>query len=177
MPLLVIFQNIQGRRRRMMWSVSVMRDAIDKNFTTKEVQYSFRKMCIEFKKRINPDLPYYYHTSSHTRFHEGPLPSFNEPSSKPKRKHKCAPRREQPAAFTPGRVSMPVWGSMSVQAQFHNQPVELLPPPSMPVHISDHTYSKQVVFKFIVLHRPTNVEHRIHYLLSFVPLSVYCCKL
>ena len=121
----------------------VMRDAIDKNFTTKEVQYSFRKMCIEFKKRINPDLPYYYHTSSHTRFHEGPLPSFNEPSSKPKRKHKCAPRREQPAAFTPGRVSMPVWGSMSVQAQFHNQPVELLPPPSMPVHISDHTYSKE----------------------------------
>ena len=121
---------------------SVMRDAIGKHFTTKEVQCGFRKLCVEFKKRMNPDLPFYYHTSSHSRFNEGPLPSFNEPSSKPKRKHKRAPRREQPSAFAPGRASMPVRGSMSIRAKFHNQPVDLPPPPNAPIHTTEHAYNK-----------------------------------
>lgn len=123
---------------------SVMRDTIGKNFTTKEVRYGFRKICNEFVKRLNPDLPFYYHTSTHTRFQEGPLPDFN--ASIPghiRRKHARVPRREQPAAFAPGRASMPVRGSLSVRAQFHNQPVELPPPPNTPSNIEHSYYRNQ----------------------------------
>lgn len=123
---------------------SVIRDAIGKNFTTKEVRYGFRKICNEFVKRLNPDLPFYYHTSFHTRFQEGPLPQFNVSSGKIKRKHTKVPRIEQQAAFVPGRASMPVRGSLSVRAKFHNKPVQLPPPPNTPSFILEHAYSKQL---------------------------------
>ena len=55
---------------------SVMRDAIGQNFTTKQVKYGFRKVCTEFMKQLDPDLPFYYHTSSHTRYSEGRLPDY-----------------------------------------------------------------------------------------------------
>ena len=51
----------------------------------KQVKIGFRKVVFEFCKRIDPDLKLYYHTSAHTRFHEGPLPSFNQPKEKPKK--------------------------------------------------------------------------------------------
>ena len=89
---------------------SVMRDTIGRNFTAKEVGVGFRKVCMEFNKRLNPDLPYFYHTSAHTRFTEGAQPSFNAPSLKPKRKHSRVPTREQPAAFLTHRATMPVHG-------------------------------------------------------------------
>ena len=76
---------------------SIMRDSIGKNFTTKQVKVGFRKACLEFTKRLDPDLPFFYHTSSHTRFYEGPLPDFSEAPKKQKKKR--VPRREQPAAF------------------------------------------------------------------------------
>lgn len=120
---------------------SVIRDTIGKNFTVKEVKHSFKKIVIEFLKRLNPELPFFYHTSTHVRFREGPLASFNEPSSdKPRRKHARPPRREQPAVFAPGRASMPVRGSLSVRAQFHNQPVELPPPPNASYVSYEHSY-------------------------------------
>ena len=31
-------------------------------------------------------------------------------------------------------------GATSIRAQFHNVPVELPPPPSLPSHVSDHCY-------------------------------------
>ena len=61
---------------------SVMRDNIGRNFTTKEVQFGIRKLCAEFTKKLDPDLPFYYYTPSHTHYYEGPLLSFNEPSQK-----------------------------------------------------------------------------------------------
>ena len=36
---------------------SVMRDLVGKNFTLKQVQIGWRKICNEFVKRINPSLP------------------------------------------------------------------------------------------------------------------------
>ena len=89
---------------------STMRDAIGRNFTTKEVKFEIRKVLAEFVKRVDPDLPFFYHTSSHTRFHEGPLPNFDLPPKK--EKTKCIPRRAQPAAFGPRRATMPVRGSL-----------------------------------------------------------------
>lgn len=120
---------------------SVLRDSIGHNFTTKEVKYDFRKICLEFTKRLDPDLPFYYYTSTHSRYYEGPLPTFDIISQKKRRKNKRAPRREQPAAFAPRRATMPVRGSLAVRPQFHNVPVELPPPPSCPVHIGEHSYA------------------------------------
>ena len=105
-------------------------DTIGRNFTTKQVRFGFRKACVEFKKkRLDPDLPFYYHTSSHSRFYEGPLPDFNVSNLKKKRKFQTAPH-EQPAAFAPRRATMPVRGSLSVRPQFHNLPLELPPIPT-----------------------------------------------
>ena len=94
---------------------SVLRDTIGRNFTTKQVRFGFRKACVEFKKQLDPDLPFYYHASSHSRFYEGPLADFNVSNPKKKQKFRTAPRREQPAAFAPRRATMPVRGSLSVR--------------------------------------------------------------
>ena len=88
----------------------ILRDSVGKDFTLKEVchflflwntiqlhfpqvLYGWRKVTSEFMKRLDPDLPFFYFTSSHTRFYEGEMPKFSEP---PSRQHKPrrAPRRE-----------------------------------------------------------------------------------
>ena len=43
---------------------SMICDVIGRNFTVKQVKYEFRRVCMEFTKRLDPDLPYYYHISS-----------------------------------------------------------------------------------------------------------------
>ena len=115
--LVAVITNIEGRELRRLQDTppehprasstddvecffSMLRDSIGENFTTKEAKYAFRKVCFEFSKRIDPELPFYYHTSSHTRFYEGPLPSFNEPVSKPRNIYAKPARRDRPAAFT-----------------------------------------------------------------------------
>ena len=122
---------------------SVMRDNIGKNFTLKEVKFNFRKVCLEFWKRIDPNLPYFYHTSSHHRFSEGILPDFDQPrTSKRKSRFSRVPQREQPAAFVPGRATLPVRGSLSIRPQFHNKPLDLPPPPTAPLHVWEHSYAQ-----------------------------------
>ena len=116
---------------------SMMRDTIGKNFTTKEVKYGIRKVYAEFVKRVDPDLPFYYHTSSHQRYHEGPLPSFDAPFKKTAKQR--VPRREQPAAFGTRRATMPVRGSLSVRPKFHNLPLDLPPLPNTPVVGFEHS--------------------------------------
>ena len=59
--------------------LSVLRDQVGKNFPLKQVKYEWRKTCLEFQKRIDPDFPFYYFTAHHDRFYEGPRPGFNEP--------------------------------------------------------------------------------------------------
>ena len=119
---------------------SMLRDTIGLNFTTKQVFFNFRKVALEFTKRLDPDLPFYYHTSSHSKYHEGPLPDFNEASGK-RRKLSRAPRRET-KAFAGRRATLPVQGSLSIRTQFHNHPLNL-PPISTPPNITtEHSYSK-----------------------------------
>ena len=74
----------------MEWFFNMMQDIIGQNFTTKEVKYGIRKIYAEFIKRADPDLPFYYHTSGHTHYHEGPLPDFDQPL----KKKWLVPRRE-----------------------------------------------------------------------------------
>ena len=119
---------------------SVTRDLVGKNFTLKQVQVGWRKICLEFEKRINPDLPFFYYTSSHDRFYEGERPSFDVQTARRKR-DKRLPVVESSMVFKSGRASMPLNRSLNVRAQFHNPPMSCPPPPSMPVHVAEHSYS------------------------------------
>ena len=76
-------------------------------------------------KSINPDIPLYFYTSSHHHFYEGEMLSFSEMPKKPKRA-KRAPRLELMGDIG-RRLSLPVRGSWSVRAKFHNVPVALPP--------------------------------------------------
>lgn len=116
---------------------SLMRDSIGQNFTVKEAKFGMRKLIGEFSKRADPDLPFYYHTSSHTRYYEGPHPNFDKPLDK-KSREKRIPRREQPSAFAPRHATMPVRGSLSVRPTFHNVPLELPPPLTGPIFLFEH---------------------------------------
>lgn len=40
---------------------SVMRDMLGSDFTLKHVLYAWRRLCIEFSKRVDPHLPFYYY--------------------------------------------------------------------------------------------------------------------
>ncbi len=80
------------------------------------------KICLEFSKRMDKALPFYYFTSNQ-RFYEEEMPSFNEPRSRPKRKR--APRRELLAGDVGRRASFPISSSLSIRAKFHNLPVNL----------------------------------------------------
>ena len=119
---------------------SVLRDAVGKNFTLKMVQNEMRKVYVEYNKRQDPHLPYYYHTSSHERYYEGQRPQFSEPPKK--RKEKRIPRREQPVAPVPGRASLAVHGQQSVRMKYHNVPISLPPPPGSFQATNEHSYSK-----------------------------------
>ena len=119
---------------------SVMRDIIGKNFTTKEFKFGIRKVMSEFSTRVDPDLPFYYYMSAHSRYFEGPHPDFDKAPAK-QQKEKRVPRREQPAAFGPRRATMPVRGSLAVRPKFHNVPLELPPPPTRPIALFEHSYA------------------------------------
>ena len=93
---------------------SSIRDIIGQNFTTKEVKFGMRKIISQFSKHVDPDLPFYYYTSSHSRFYEGNLPDFNKAPQK-QQKEKRLPRRELPGAFVPRRATMQVRGSLAVR--------------------------------------------------------------
>lgn len=95
---------------------------------------------MEFGKRSDPNLPFYYFSSS-DRFYEGDMPTFNEVPGK-QRKLRRPPRREQPGANVGRRIAMASRGSGSLRATFHNFPVDLPPPPSIGLNIhTDHSYA------------------------------------
>ena len=122
---------------------SMMRDNIGKNFTLKEVKVNFRKVCMEFGKIIDPNLSYFYYISSHHRFAEGELPDFDQPKTSKRKKHSDRPPKTESSAFVPGCATLPVRGSLSIRPQFHNKPLDLPPPPSAALHMSEHSYAQQ----------------------------------
>ena len=138
---------------------SILRDMVGKDFTHKQVRYitehhwvsfkvahniklqvmfSWRKACVELTKRLDPQLPFYYHTSTHHRFFEGDLPDFSVPSNKQRKEHVA--RRELMTSRIGGRVSMAQHGASSIRTQYHNVPVDLPPPPNISAHLIDHSY-------------------------------------
>ena len=127
-----------------------MRDLTGKHFTLRQAQTTWRKSCIEFAKRLDPNLGFYYHTSSHDRFYEGERPNFDESSKKRSSRnprHQRVRRIEQPSHLMFGRATFATPGAKSVRTQFHNLPVDL-PPPPLPkgAHHDirvEHSYSKK----------------------------------
>lgn len=70
------------------------------------------------------------------------MPEFSDKPKKPK-KAKRPPKRELIGAIG-RRVSLPVRGSVSLRAEFHNLPVNLPPPPSATSSdrvVSEHAYA------------------------------------
>lgn len=105
-----------------------------------QVWYGWRKICAEFVKRNDPELPFYYYTSAHTRFYEEDMPDFNQPPKK-QRELRRPPRRELLSMNAGSRVTFPVRGSESIRARFHNVPVNLPPPPGSKYEVLDeHSY-------------------------------------
>ena len=106
-----------------------------------QVWYGWRKVTIEFRKRLDPDLPFYYYTSAHSRYYDDVLPSFNTKSTGKQRSIRRAPQRE--LLTSSHRVTMTVRGSKSLRTTFHNLPVDLPPPPNaLNAHVrSEHSYA------------------------------------
>ena len=101
--------------------------------------FGWRKACEELTKKLDPELPFYYHhLHVPLRFYEGELPDFSQSRSKP-RKERIA-RRELLTSNIGGQVTMAQHGASSIRIQYHNVPVKLPPPPNMPGHITDHSY-------------------------------------
>jgi len=117
---------------------SMMQDSIGQNFSTKEVKFGMQKIVTEFSKRVDPQLPFYYH---HARYYEGPHPDFDKEPRK-KAREKRIPIRKQPSAFAPRRATMPIRGSLSVRPKFHNLPLELPPPVTGPLVLFEHSYAQ-----------------------------------
>ena len=105
-------------------------------------------MTQEFLKRLDPHLPFYYHTSAHNHFYEGLLPSFDEKSKKAKRKR--IPRHKLLGANE--RVTVAIYSNSSVCAKFHNVPEELPHHPEQVIcfYMSMHMLTKE---KIITNHR------------------------
>ena len=100
---------------------SIMRDLCGSHFTVRQARYNWRKVCLEFSKRLDPELKYYYHTSSHDRFYEGERISFDVPNtSKRNPRHQRVRRKELLSDLVIGRVSLPQPGAKSVRMQFQN---------------------------------------------------------
>ena len=106
--------------------------------------FEWRKVCQEFSKRIDSDLPFFYYTSTHDRFYEGEREDFDKykrPKSNPREQRVRA--REQPSNLAVGRATLIQSGAKSIRREYHNLPVELPPPPTASIQqviASEHSY-------------------------------------
>ena len=92
-------------------------------------------MTIEFLRRMDPDLPFYYYTSPKSRYYEGELPDFSIASkSKPSR----PPQRE--LLGSTGHVTLTARGKGTLKTRFHKHPIDLPPPPGSSV-VFEHSYA------------------------------------
>ena len=92
-------------------------------------------------KRMDPALPFYYHTSAHKRFYEGELPDFSKTPAKVSSSR--LPQREMIASKVTRRASQPVRSSLTIRSKFHNVPVNMPPLPTANISSiinSEHSY-------------------------------------
>lgn len=108
--------------------VSTLHDLLGPVFDHKTFVDQMPKIQNEFKKRMDPDLPFYYTTQYKERYQADILPSFNEPSASGiERLDKVQiSRRSDPGVFVANRAHLPQKNTLTVRAQFHKAP-DLLP--------------------------------------------------
>lgn len=105
---------------------SVLHNQLGLNYNLKAIQNRWRVICNEFTKRIDPDLPFYYHTSDKNRYRIHDMPLFdNPPDGRTRLDFLPAPRREDVGKMVVGRASMPVRGTRTIRQQFHSNPAAL----------------------------------------------------
>lgn len=81
---------------------------------------------MEFRKKIDPDLPFYYYTSAHDRYYEDVMPDFSTKPPKPKKSTRV-PQRELIGQNVGRLATIAVRGKGSMRATFHKQPIDLPP--------------------------------------------------
>ncbi|KAJ7358948.1 hypothetical protein OS493_020791 [Desmophyllum pertusum] len=104
-------------------------------------QLKWRKIVREFTKRMDPDLPFFYHTVNE-RYSSDLLPSFDEPPAgcesddegddqrNPYRLHRLVRNtREDGSIFAAGRSFLPARNRTSTRQRFHRYDVGLRPVP------------------------------------------------
>lgn len=124
---------------------SILRNTIGVDFTTKKVMIEWRKVCIEFAKRINPDIPFYYYTTNHDRFYEGDQDGFDVfKKSKSNPRNQRVKTQEQPGKLAIGTATLIKHGPKStIRREFHMPAIEIAPPPTLNIEqiiSSEHSY-------------------------------------
>ena len=106
-----------------------------KSFTLKSVQDEWMKICIEFHKRLDSELPFFYSSTVHDRFYEGERPDFNQKPSKEPQQQRVPQRETQYVnSMVVSRITLLCRGSVSKRLQFHSGPTTLPCPPALQVH-------------------------------------------
>lgn len=111
--------------------IALMHEMLGDIFDVKQFLDAQPKILSEFKKRIDPDLEFFYWTGANERYRDFELPSFNQPSGEgiiERLDRISLSRRGDPGVFVANRASLPKRGQLTVRAQFHRTPVELPPP-------------------------------------------------
>lgn len=110
--------------------VSLLHEVLGMAFDLKQFYSESTKILNEFKKRIDPNLAFFYWTGMKDRYRDFELPSFNKPTGPGivERLDKVrVSRRGDPGVFVANRASLPQRGQLTVRAKFHKAPVELPP--------------------------------------------------
>ena len=100
-------------------------------FDVKQFLDAQPKILSEFKKRIDPDLEFFYWTGANERYRDFDLPSFNKPSGEgiiERLDRISLSRRGDLGVFVTNRAFLSQRGQLTVRARFHRTSVELLPP-------------------------------------------------
>ena len=111
--------------------IALMHEMLGDIFDVKQFLDAQPKILNEFKKRIDPELEFYYWTGAKERYRDFELPSFNQPSGDSlieRLDRVTLSKRGDPGIFVANRASLPQKGQLTARAQFHRAPVELPPP-------------------------------------------------
>ena len=109
--------------------IALFHEVIGVIFDTKEFYDEFPKIMNEFSKKSVPNLSFYYWTGHQTCSRDFPLPSFNEPSNDGVERldRVTLSQRGDPGVFISNRASLPQTNQLTARANFHREPVPLLP--------------------------------------------------
>ena len=111
--------------------IALMHEMLGDIFDVKQFLDAQPKILNEFKKRIDPELEFYYWTGAKERYRDFELPSFNQPSGDgliERLDRVTLSKRGDPGIFVANRASLPQKGQLTARAQFHRAPVELPSP-------------------------------------------------